>query len=268
MRLEIPVPLSNVDTVRDPGVVVTIEHCVRKERGRSHSRFRSLSRNSRNSSCASSTFSSSCPRSCSSRANSTDRDTVQSAETKTVEDITATEIGRVKLSLRALLSKHLYPKGEVISVPIVANTRCIANRLPIERHTEFLRRVSEDYDHVPDMCILGSLSFSIQLPVGERIPLWLQLPACHKRRRAEYERGLSGTEVDDILHAHYDIFETGSILKEVGWETKSTSTTPTKRNTGDKLRLSRSSESSGVNMVSDSDPSSADVTYIHRSTIF
>lgn len=78
------------------------------------------------------------------------------------------ELGRARVSLRALLTPELFGMGEMVTVPIVASTRAVANRLPLASREAFCRGR-------PELFVLGHLQVSLELPYGETPPPWMQL---------------------------------------------------------------------------------------------
>ncbi|RNF03052.1 hypothetical protein TraAM80_06058 [Trypanosoma rangeli] len=86
------------------------------------------------------------------------------------------ELGRVVVSLRALLTRSLYDAAERVTLPLVSFTQNPADMRALQQQQQQQQQPSRSSAAVLPLCtVVGTVSFSVRLPAFEQVPSWLQL---------------------------------------------------------------------------------------------
>ncbi|RNF07608.1 uncharacterized protein Tco025E_07324 [Trypanosoma conorhini] len=123
------------------------------------------------------------------------------------------ELGRVVVSLRALLTRSLYDVAERVTLPLVSFTQSPAAMRTLQQQ---LRPSAA----LPSPCsVVGSVSFRVRLPAFEHVPPWLRLHdsemgrhsainrACIRHYEEQIRDILARHEPQKLLDLHYTLYE-------------------------------------------------------------
>ncbi|EKF29012.1 hypothetical protein MOQ_007220 [Trypanosoma cruzi marinkellei] len=132
-----------------------------------------------------------------------------------------TELGRVVVSLRGLLTGSLYDTAEHVTFPLVSFTQSPAARKTLQQERiQQQRQPSPSSSAFPSPChVVGKITFSVRLPAFERAPSWLQLNlfemekhfaldrACIRYYEERIRNILAKHEPQSLLDLHYTLYE-------------------------------------------------------------
>ncbi|PWV07412.1 hypothetical protein C3747_102g113 [Trypanosoma cruzi] len=132
-----------------------------------------------------------------------------------------TELGRVVVSLRGLLTGSLYDAAERVTLPLVSFTQGPAARRKLQQERIQQRRQpsSSSSAFLPPCNVVGNITFSVRLPAFERAPSWLQLNLFEIEKHLAIDRAciryyeerirdiLAKHEPQGLLDLHYTLYE-------------------------------------------------------------
>ncbi|ESL07837.1 hypothetical protein TRSC58_04470 [Trypanosoma rangeli SC58] len=132
-----------------------------------------------------------------------------------------TELGRVVVSLRALLTRSLYDAAERVTLPLVSFTQNPSDMrsLQQQQQQQQQQQLRSSAAVLPLCTVVGTVSFSVRLPAFEQVPSWLQLHnsdmekhsainrACIRHYEGQICEILAKHEPQTLLDLHYTLYE-------------------------------------------------------------